>query len=508
MRTAATRGLPILAAAGGAAGCLAFRSLALGEAAFVHHSPHPASLTRTHHHHHRPSASSRQRSWALGGYSQVGDYFASFGSEGGDDGTPEDDDGENERREGKYMGHGRIDGGGAEGGVFDINNYFGSFGGHDDGHVDDGQDAPQQSIPAAAEENRRRQSMREMTHEEIVQHNNARLCPKMLLTQRAVQSFIYLLEECRDPHSGKWLEDFLGLENLGNYHGTGAFNVTRHPTWDAVLYDIMRQPNDAMIVSAKRRGRGHGGWSKDNPYLEERWVEFKIDIRPATLVQRLLPVRAQIADEFRRDLDVVASKLFIHSTRLLMCSFDAPLDRARQSRSGAAQWHPSAAASCAAMAACTDNAADASSERQTLAPPSSRSIVSQLASEPRERWLRLRVRLRARRLLRALRSGPPSLPPLCDDAAEGHMRRHGGSALGGDNDVVSSLNDDEDVSECVDDEDDGRVFEESDRPPVPLLSALAPLHRSSLAADSPDEAPFAAAGWGQGQAILCKISHD
>lgn len=60
-----------------------------------------------------------------------------------------------------------------------------------------------------------------------------------------------------------------------------------------------------MIVSAKRRGRGHGGWSKNNPYLEERWVEFPIDIRPASLVQRLLPVRRQLANEFIKDLDIV-----------------------------------------------------------------------------------------------------------------------------------------------------------------------------------------------------------
>ena len=116
---------------------------------------------------------------------------------------------------------------------------------------------------------------------------------------------MYLSEECRDPHSGRWIEDFLGLPNLGGYHGTGAFDVARHPTWDAVLRDVMEQPNDRMIVSAKRRGRGHGGWSKDNPYLQERWVEFAIDIRPASLVQRLLPVREQLAKEFASDLDVV-----------------------------------------------------------------------------------------------------------------------------------------------------------------------------------------------------------
>lgn len=144
-----------------------------------------------------------------------------------------------------------------------------------------------------------------MTYEEIVAHNNARLCPKLLLTQRAIQSFIYLLEECRDPHSGRWIEDFLGTSNLGNYHGSGAINVTRHPEWDSALRDMMGQPNDVMIVSAKRRGRGHGGWSKNNPYLEERYVEFAIDIRPASLVRRLLAVRAQLASEFERDLEIV-----------------------------------------------------------------------------------------------------------------------------------------------------------------------------------------------------------
>ena len=103
----------------------------------------------------------------------------------------------------------------------------------------------------------------------------------------------------------QWIEDFLELQNLGNYHGNGAINTTKYPTWDSVLYDMMNQPNTHVIVSAKRRGRGHGGWSKNNPYLEERYVEFKIDIRPASLVQRLLSVRGQLASEFERDLDII-----------------------------------------------------------------------------------------------------------------------------------------------------------------------------------------------------------
>jgi hypothetical protein len=85
-----------------------------------------------------------------------------------------------------------------------------------------------------------------MTTLEIEEYNNARLCPKMLLTQCAIQSFCYLLEECRDPHSGKWLEEFLEVEGLKNYHGNGAFNITKYPTWDSVLLDVIHQPNGEL----------------------------------------------------------------------------------------------------------------------------------------------------------------------------------------------------------------------------------------------------------------------
>jgi hypothetical protein len=52
---------------------------------------------------------------------------------------------------------------------------------------------------------------------------------------------------------------------------------------------------------------GHGGWSKDNPYLEERFVEFNIDIDPVSLTNRILAVREQIAREWETDLDVLSS---------------------------------------------------------------------------------------------------------------------------------------------------------------------------------------------------------
>jgi hypothetical protein len=79
----------------------------------------------------------------------------------------------------------------------------------------------------------------------IMARNNARTCVKSFLTQRAIQSFMFLLEECRDPHSGKWIQEFLGLQNLLEYHGTGAFDIDRFPQWEAVLLDMMEKPKGA-----------------------------------------------------------------------------------------------------------------------------------------------------------------------------------------------------------------------------------------------------------------------
>ena len=39
---------------------------------------------------------------------------------------------------------------------------------------------------------------------------------------------------------------------------------------------MIRQPPDVVIVSARRRGRGHGGWSRNNPYLEEVCIQIAV----------------------------------------------------------------------------------------------------------------------------------------------------------------------------------------------------------------------------------------
>ena len=142
-------------------------------------------------------------------------------------------------------------------------------------------------------------------HDDIVARNMARTDVRNFLTQRAFQSFMFLAEECRDPHTGKWIQDFLGLQNMLEYHGSGALDIDRFRTWEASLVEMMEQPKDTVIVSAKRRGRGHGGWSKNNPYLPERWVEIPISIDPTSLTQRVMAVREQIGSEFVNDLAIL-----------------------------------------------------------------------------------------------------------------------------------------------------------------------------------------------------------
>lgn len=138
--------------------------------------------------------------------------------------------------------------------------------------------------------------------------DDARTDIRNLLTQRSIQSFMRLCEECRDPHSAKWIqEDFLQQKgNLLGYHGTGAkFIEDFGGRWDAPLLELTQQNPTTIVISSKRRGRGHGGWSPHNPYLKERWVETTVTIDPTNLATRILSVREQIAKEWVEDLNVL-----------------------------------------------------------------------------------------------------------------------------------------------------------------------------------------------------------
>jgi len=116
---------------------------------------------------------------------------------------------------------------------------------------------------------------------------------------------MFLQTECRDPHTADWLEKFSNTTNMLEYHGTGAFNTSRFESWDSFFLDMLERSGETIILSARRRGRGRGGWSKNNPYLQDRWVEFSIDIDPPSLASRIMSVREQLAREWVYDLDII-----------------------------------------------------------------------------------------------------------------------------------------------------------------------------------------------------------
>eukprot|EP00633_Aureoumbra_lagunensis_P001872 CAMPEP_0197295284 /NCGR_PEP_ID=MMETSP0890-20130614/35188_1 /TAXON_ID=44058 ORGANISM="Aureoumbra lagunensis, Strain CCMP1510" /NCGR_SAMPLE_ID=MMETSP0890 /ASSEMBLY_ACC=CAM_ASM_000533 /LENGTH=255 /DNA_ID=CAMNT_0042771195 /DNA_START=314 /DNA_END=1081 /DNA_ORIENTATION=+ len=60
---------------------------------------------------------------------------------------------------------------------------------------------------------------------------------------------------------------------------------------------------EEIVVSLKRRGNGIGGWSKNNPYLKDRFFNYTIDILPRNLAERVLELRTALAEEFKNDLN-------------------------------------------------------------------------------------------------------------------------------------------------------------------------------------------------------------
>jgi len=152
-----------------------------------------------------PSSHDNARTSAFFGLSNVNDYFDSFPKNDNTNDESNKDPRTNEPRQGSSY--------------VSINDYFRSFNKpntdkSDDGkstetwHGNDNFDINTYSGSGISKETERMPPnppprIQQMTFSEIVAYNNARLCPKMFLTQRAIQSFCYLLAECRDPHSGK-----------------------------------------------------------------------------------------------------------------------------------------------------------------------------------------------------------------------------------------------------------------------------------------------------------------
>ncbi|VEU43450.1 unnamed protein product [Pseudo-nitzschia multistriata] len=163
----------------------------------------------------------------------------------------------------------------------------------------------------------------------------------MFLTQRAIQSFIFLTSQLRDPETCYWVEQFtepnlvrldtkqsfsLGdtLPNLSDissgksdwrpnadgddpkddedeeerrtllllkYHGLAAMDTVRFPTWESYFEEMLEQPTDKWIIAS------------DQSHIPD----YTWEIDPSSLCSRILSVREQLSREFASDLQAVSN---------------------------------------------------------------------------------------------------------------------------------------------------------------------------------------------------------
>jgi len=87
------------------------------------------------------------------------------------------------------------------------------------------------------------------------------------LTQRSIQSFVYLLNQCREEHTVRWLEKTLDFTSIDNFHGTGAFNQTKFPEWDSIFLDCVDRPEEVIVIQILQQRRQRK-LSSHNAYFE------------------------------------------------------------------------------------------------------------------------------------------------------------------------------------------------------------------------------------------------
>jgi len=157
-----------------------------------------------------------------------------------------------------------------------------------------------------------------------ISHETVNNDVRMFLSQRTIQSFMFLLTQTRDIHTLNWLDRFLKpITNRNNarseeavvesisgsmptshitndmkltsrllqYHGLDALNTTKFPAWNSPFLNLLQEPDNTIVITSVHSTR----------------KEFQIDIVPASLCTRLISVREQLAREWQRDLLVIAN---------------------------------------------------------------------------------------------------------------------------------------------------------------------------------------------------------
>lgn len=126
---------------------------------------------------------------------------------------------------------------------------------------------------------------------------------KNFLTQRALQTVLFQLADLgRDEITANWIESWEGHEGVRMYHGLSGLRLH----WREYLSKLTQAPPETVVVEFKRRGNGGvGGGSKDNPYLQDHVYEYKEEIVPQKLANKIMRLREEIATEWEEDLQLL-----------------------------------------------------------------------------------------------------------------------------------------------------------------------------------------------------------
>eukprot|EP00640_Fibrocapsa_japonica_P002112 CAMPEP_0113945376 /NCGR_PEP_ID=MMETSP1339-20121228/44946_1 /TAXON_ID=94617 /ORGANISM="Fibrocapsa japonica" /LENGTH=340 /DNA_ID=CAMNT_0000950933 /DNA_START=190 /DNA_END=1212 /DNA_ORIENTATION=- /assembly_acc=CAM_ASM_000762 len=113
---------------------------------------------------------------------------------------------------------------------------------------------------------------------------------KKTLTQQAVRSCVFYMNEFRDDVTVQWLKKY-------------DEEMKRATSTEYLKTLMTKEPEQVKVQRIMRRAMGGSG---TNPYLKNSSsFEYTVDINPKDIAQRLLKIRAQIATEMIQDLKLV-----------------------------------------------------------------------------------------------------------------------------------------------------------------------------------------------------------
>ncbi|KAG8467863.1 hypothetical protein KFE25_006915 [Diacronema lutheri] len=124
---------------------------------------------------------------------------------------------------------------------------------------------------------------------------------KRFVLQRALQTVMFYMRTCRDTPTADWLERFLELPGLNEYHGLDGL---REP-WRMTVTRLFAEPPTSIVVQSIPRNRAGSG---NNPYLPPKVLTMAFDIVPQRIALRVLDCTLEVAQECADDLGLMSQE--------------------------------------------------------------------------------------------------------------------------------------------------------------------------------------------------------